>query len=136
MKLDTKVIIIVADDLAIWQRLNIVSFITSGIIAQNQNMIGEIYRDKSGHQYTPLSIQPAIILKAPRDKLKTILQRTQNRSVRAAIYIEDMFATGHDEANRATVQNYITEELPLVGIGFRAECKIADKITKGAKLHD
>lgn len=53
----------------------------------------------------------------------------------AAVYIEDMFQTGNDAANRATVKRYETAALPLVGLGFREERKLVDKITKGAKLH-
>ena len=52
-----------------------------------------------------------------------------------ALYIEDMFATGHDAANRETVKAYASEDLPVVGIGVRAERKIVDKILKGAKMH-
>lgn len=136
MKFSTKVVIIVAEELAIWQKLNVVSFLTSGIIAQNPNMIGEDYIDKSGCHYSPLSIQPAIVLKASRAKLKTILQRCQARAVRPAIYIEDMFLSGHDAANRETVAQFNSEDLPLVGIGLKAESKLVDKITKGAKLHE
>ena len=46
-----------------------------------------------------------------------------------------MFSTGHDEANRGTVKNYSSEDLPVVGLAIREEKKIVDKVTKGAKLH-
>ena len=46
-----------------------------------------------------------------------------------------MFATGNDEANRGTVKNYSSEDLPLVGLALRDGRKIVDKVTKGAKLH-
>jgi len=46
-----------------------------------------------------------------------------------------MFSTGHDEANRSTVKNYSSEDLPVVGLALREEKKIVDKVTKGAKLH-
>jgi len=51
------------------------------------------------------------------------------------LYIEDMFQTGHDDANRATVRNKKSEDLPIVGLGLREEKKIVDKIFKGAKMH-
>ena len=47
-----------------------------------------------------------------------------------------MFSTGHDVANRETVRAYTTENLPVVGIGLRADKKIVDKVIKGAKMHD
>ena len=40
-----------------------------------------------------------------------------------------------DRANRGTVKNYSSEDLPLVGLALRDERKIVDKVTKGAKLH-
>jgi hypothetical protein len=44
--------------------------------------------------------------------------------------------TGHDEANRDTVRQYKTDELPVVGIAICEDKKLVDKIFKGAKLHD
>ncbi len=52
-----------------------------------------------------------------------------------AIYIEDMFATGHDAANRAAVKKYQTDELSFVGLALRGDRKVVDQITKGAKMH-
>ncbi len=136
MEFTTKIAIVVADDLAGWQKMNIVAFLSTGIIAENDNLIGEPYEDRSGVTYNPLCIQPILILKAPRAKLNTFLGRAERRGVQAAIYIEDMFATGHDEANRETVKRYETADLPLVGLAVRADRKDVDKIIKGAKLHD
>ena len=136
MEFDTKVAIVVAEDLESWQKLNVVSFLSTGIAGQFPEIIGEVYVDKSEQEYWSLSIQPAMILKAPREKLQTILQRTKSRQIGAALYIEDMFETGHDAANRESVRNYETDNLPVVGIGIRADKKIVDKVLKGARLHE
>ena len=136
MEFSTKLAIVVADDLAVWQRLNVVAFLTSGIVGGSADLLGEAYEDASGRRYAPLCIQPAVILKSTRERLQTFLQRANGRGVPAAVYIEDMFATGHDAANRETVAKYETGSLPLVGIGSRAERKVVDKVFKGAKLHD
>ena len=136
MEFDTKIAIVVADDLAMWQKLNVVAFMTSGVIGATENIMGEPYEDASGQTYNALCIQPMVVLKAARAKLPTFLARAERRGVDAAIYIEDMFATGHDAANRKTVKGYVSAELPLVGIGVRAERKTVDKIFKGAKLHE
>ena len=71
-----------------------------------------------------------------RRQLQKIHRRGLDRGVEMAITIEDMFATGHDAANRETVIKYQAGDLPLVGLGIRADRKEADKIFKGAKLHD
>ncbi len=136
MEFTTKIAIVVAEDLAVWQQLNGVSFMTSGVIGEAQDIQGEPYVDGSGLPYSSLCIQPVVILKSTRERLKTFLERANRRGVKAAIYIDDMFATGHDAANRETVLAYPTAELPLVGLGIRADKKEVDKIFKGAKLHD
>lgn len=132
---DTKIAIIVRDDLESWQKLNVTAFLTSGIVGTNPDLIGASYEDASGQLYSPLMIQPMIILTTDAAGLSKMHQRALNRNVQMAIYIEDMFKTGHDAANRAMVQQYKTEDLNLVGIALREEKKIVDKITKGAKMH-
>ncbi len=115
MAFDTKIAIAVADDLPVWQKLNVVAFLTSGIIGGDEEILGEVYRDAAGQIYLPLCVQPVVVLKASREKLGTYLQRAHSRGVQAAITIEDMFATGHDAANRQTVLRYETGDLPLAG---------------------
>ena len=136
MNFDTKIVIIIAEDLAVWQKLNVTAFLTSGIIGATDGIIGQDYEDGSGATYLPLCIQPIMVMKTNREKLRTILNRANNRGLTASIYIEDMFSTGFDEANRETVLGYSTENLPLVGLAVRGERKVIDKVTKGAKLHD
>ena len=136
MEFDTKLAIVVAEDLPQWQKLNVVAFLTSGVLSQDGPSVGDDYRDASDTTYLPLCIQPIVILKATKEKLQTFLNRANSRGVRPAIYIQDMFATGHDAANRATVEKYASADLPLVGLGICAGKRDVDKIFKGAKLHD
>ena len=135
MKFDTKIVIILHDELEFWQKLNVTAFLTSGIIGKKPDLIGETYKDGSGVLYSSLNREPVIVLAANFALLKLIHKRAVNRSVEISIYIKDMFATGDDEANRETVASYETEALPLVGLALREKRKIVDKITKGTKLH-
>jgi hypothetical protein len=98
-------------------------------------LIGEPYEDAAGNIYSPLMIQPAIILSADRETLKAIYHRAMERRARLSLYIEDMFTTGHDAANRATVKQYAPEAMNVVGLALRDDKKIVDKITKGARMH-
>ena len=132
---DTKIAIIVRDNLLTWQKLNVTAFLTSGVLGANEDLLGERYLDASGKSYRPLVVQPMIVLTTDQVGLAKIHNRALARSVDCAIYIEDMFATGHDAANRAAVKQYATEELNLVGLALRDEKKVVDKITKGAKMH-
>jgi hypothetical protein len=150
---DTKISIVVREDLATWQKLNVVAFLMSGVVGANAGLIGEPYEDAAGNRYNPLMIQPAIVLSADRETLKTIYGRAMERRVRfsggkvrvlsipairdrvAQLYIEDMFATGHDAANRATVKQYAPDAMNVVGLALREDKKLVDKITKGARMH-
>ena len=132
---DTKIAIVLLNSLQIWQKLNVTSFLTSGIIGHNPSLIGKEYKDNSNYNYLPLNKQPVIILEADENNLKKIHSRIINKSLRCSIYINDMFLSGHDEANRKTVEKYKSDELPLVGLAIREKKNTVDKITKGSKLH-
>ena len=132
---DTKIAVVVREDLAVWQKLNVVAFLTSGVVGANPGLIGEPYEDAAGNTYNALMIQPTIVLSADRETLKAIYRRAMERRARMSLYIEDMFSTGHDAANRAAVKHYPPETLDVVGLALREEKKTVDKITKGARMH-
>lgn len=132
---DTKIAIVIRDDLATWQKLNVTAFLTSGIVAQSPAIIGEAYRDAAGHVYNPMSIQPVVVLVAEQETLRTIHRRSLERDVMTSAYIEEMFSTGHDAANREVFAQFSPDDAKLVGIALRADKKVVDKITKGAKMH-
>lgn len=132
---DTKIAIIIRDDLATWQKLNVTAFLTSGIIAQSPAIIGEAYRDAADNVYNPMSIQPIVVLTADQETLRTIHRRTLERNVTASAYIEEMFTTGHDEANREVFVRFTPDNAKLVGLALRSDKKIVDKICRGAKMH-
>lgn len=132
---DTKIAIILRNNLASWQKLNVTAFLVSGIVGQYPDMIGEPYRDRSGNLYNPLSVQPMIVLSADDVTIAAIHRRALERDVTSSLFIEDMFATGHDAANRDVFAQFSPQDARVVGIAFRAEKKIVDKITKGAVMH-
>ena len=132
---DTKIAIVVRDDLATWQKLNVTAFLTSGLIAQHPDLIGEPYVDAAGHVYNPLSIQPIVVLAADLDSMRVIHLRALERQVRISAYTDDMFSTGHDAANRAVFALSSPADARIAGLALRADRKLVDKIAKGAKMH-
>ena len=132
---DTKIVIILRDNLAPWQELNVTAFLISGIVAGNPELIGEPYRDRAGNRYYPMSIQPVVVLSGDKTALSNAQRRCLEQRVTASAYVEEMFSTGHDDANRAVFSEFAPEDAKLVGIAFRAPKKVADKISKGAKMH-
>ena len=132
---ETKIALVLRNDLAPWQALNVTAFLTSGLAAQCPDIIGEAYRDRAGNVYNPMSVQPIIVLAADGPTLSAIHRRALERNVRASAYVEEMFATGHDAANRAVFAEFGPDNAKLVGIAFRAERKLVDKLTKGTIMH-
>jgi hypothetical protein len=132
---DTKIAIVVREDLQVWQKLNVTAFMMSGIVGGTPGLIGEAYRDRPGNTYHALSIQPVIVLAADAEIMANIHRRALERGVRHALYIEEMFSTGHDAANRATVAECDPDTAKVVGVALRADKKMVDKITKGARMH-
>jgi hypothetical protein len=132
---DTKFAIVLRDDLAAWQELNVTAFLTSGIIAQFPAIIGDPYRDVAGNLYNPMSIQPVIVLSADGATMAKIHRRSLERGVTTSLYVEEMFSTGHDVANREVFGRFGPDDAKVVGIALRAEKKLVDKIVKGARMH-
>ncbi len=64
-----------------------------------------------------------------------MFERARTRELRFAVYTADLFATGHDEANRAAVRAVPSAELDLVGLALRAPHKAADGVLRGLKRH-
>ncbi|UPK32960.1 DUF2000 family protein [Bradyrhizobium sp. 186] len=135
MQFDTKITVVIRSDLQAWQKLNVASFLTSGIAGAFPDCIGEPYEDASGTKYHALIGQPILIYGADGPALSRALDRALSRNVTAAVYTEDMFKTTHDAANRVAVRAVARADLNLVGIAMRAERKVIDKIVDGLKFH-
>ncbi|CAL76674.1 conserved hypothetical protein [Bradyrhizobium sp. ORS 278] len=136
MQFDTKIALIIRNDLEAWQKLNVAAFLASGIAAACPECIGAPYEDGSATSYHALIGQPILIYGAPDNAaLARALDRALTRSVKPALYTEDMFKTTHDEANRAAVKAVARIDLNLVGLALRAERKVVDKIVDGLKFH-
>jgi hypothetical protein len=135
MQFDTKIAVVIRTDLEAWQKLNVASFLTSGVAAKFPECIGDAYEDGSGTKYLSLIGQPILIYGADRAALSRALDRALARGVMPAVYTEDMFKTTHDAANREAVRAVARPDLNLVGLAMRAERKVIDKIIDGLKFH-
>jgi hypothetical protein len=133
MRFDTKIAVVLRDDLAVWQKANVTAFLVSGIAATAPETVGERYSDASGNSYLPMFRQPVWVLVADAAGLRRAYDRAMQREVELAIYTHELFATGHDDANRAAVAAVPAEKLDLVGIAMRADRKLVDKVVD--KLH-
>lgn len=135
MKFDTKIAVVLREDLAVWQKLNITAFAISGIAATIPGIVGEPYEDASGNRYLPMLVQPVLVFEANGAELRAAYERAMQAGARPAIYTEDLFKTGFDSANRAAIRAVAAGDLKLAGMAFRDERKTTDKILKGLRLH-
>ncbi len=134
MEFDTKIKIVLRNDLEPWQELNITAFLMSGI-GGTQNIIGQPYEDADGVKYLPMSQQPIMIHSASGEELREILQKALTKDMAISIFTEELFNTFNDEDNRAMVAKFKTGELNLVGIGLRGKKNPVDRLLKGIPLH-
>ena len=135
MKFDTKIAIAIRDDLPVWQKLNMTAFMASAIATEEPGLVGEPYEDASGIRYLPMFRQPVLVFAGSGEALRAAYERAVGAGARVAIFTEELFATGHDEANRAAVKAVASAELKLAGLALRDERKRVDKIMKGLSLH-
>ncbi|SEQ86823.1 hypothetical protein SAMN05216548_108145 [Faunimonas pinastri] len=135
MVFDTKVAILVLEDLAMWQKLNVTAFLATGIAGSAPEAMGEPYRDAAGRRHAALLGQPMLIFAASSDVLQRAWRQSIERDLTRAVYVRAMFSTGHDAANREVFAAEPADAPDLVGLAIRGPRKDVDKATKGAVLH-
>ena len=134
MNFDTKIAVVVREDLEVWQKLNVTAFTISGI-AGTQEVMGKEYEDGSSRKYLPMIMQPILIFSAGRDESRMGYAKAVSRDVVMTIYTEELFSTPNDDANRTAVRAVGSDDLKLVGMALRGRKKPMDRILKGLPLH-
>jgi hypothetical protein len=134
MNFDTKIAVVVREDLEVWQKLNVTEFTISGI-AGTQEVMGKEYEDGSSRKYLPMIMQPILIFSAGRDEIRMVYAKAVSRDVVMTIYTEELFSTPNDDANRTAVRAVGSDDLKLVGMALRGRKKPMDRILKGLTLH-
>ena len=135
IRFDTKIAVLLRDDLAVWQRLNVTAFLVSGIAGTHAEVVGEPYGDADGTQYLPMFRQPVMVFEGSKEFMGTAHQRALARGIEYSVFTHDLFATGNDRDNRAAVKAVRTDELDLVGIAIYGPKNAVDKVLKGATKH-
>lgn len=135
MRFETKVAVVVRDDLETWQRLNVTAFLASAVTARWPQLVGEPYADADGTPYLPMLGQPVMVFEADAGALAAARERALRRDLDLAVFTADMFRTGHDEANREVVAAVAGDDLALVGLALHAPRNAVDKVVKGARMH-
>lgn len=132
---DTKIAIVVRDDLEVWQRLNVTAFLASGVAAEHPQLVGEPYADADGTTYLRLLGMPVLVFEGSKEGIGAARERAVRRELPTAVYTSDMFRTGHDAANREVVRAVPGADLDLVGLAVFGPKNAVDKTLKGCALH-
>ncbi|MBZ5737566.1 DUF2000 family protein [Nocardioides mangrovi] len=135
IRFDTKVAVLVRDDLATWQRLNVTAFLVSGVTHAWPQLVGEPYADADGTAYLAMLGQPVLVFEGDATTLTQAHERALRRDLTVGVFTADLFRTGNDDDNRAAVAAVRRDDLDLVGLAVHGPRNAVDKIVKGARLH-
>ncbi|MFE7213622.1 DUF2000 family protein [Streptomyces sp. NPDC001698] len=135
IRFDTKIAVLLREDLEPWQRLNVTAFLVSGLGTTVPEVIGEPYEDADEVPYLPMFRQPVLIFQGTKETLTAAHGRALSRSLPRAVFTSDLFTTGNDRDNRAAVRAVPTGELDLVGLAVHGPRNAVDKVLKGARMH-
>jgi hypothetical protein len=135
VRFDTKIAVLLRDDLLGWQRLNVTAFLVSGLAATVPELIGEPYEDADGTAYLPMFRQPVLVLEGAKEVLTAARTRGLDRQLPMSVFTADLFGTGFDAANRAAVRAVPGADLDLVGLAVHGPRNGVDKVLKGARMH-
>ena len=130
----TKTALILLDDLAAWQKVNVSAFLTGGLMHRFPEMAGEAYRDGDDCHYLAMVREPVFVYGADAQTMRRTFERARSRGVPFSIYTRPLFVTSNDADNRASVAATPTAELDLVGLGLHGDRKLIDKIVNGLKF--
>ncbi|WP_374557287.1 DUF2000 family protein [Micromonospora sp. RHAY321] len=135
IRFPTKIAVLLRNDQASWQRLNVTAFLVSGVANAEPELLGEEYRDADDTPYLPMFRQPVLVFAGDRAVLSAAHARALGRGLRVSIFTSELFATGNDRDNRAAVRAVGRDKLDLVGLALHAPRTVVDKVLKGATMH-
>ncbi|MFE2978754.1 DUF2000 family protein [Streptomyces sp. NPDC059258] len=135
VRFDTKIAVLLRDDLETWQRLNVTAFLVSGLGTVAPEVIGEPYEDAGATAYLPMLRQPVLVFEGAKETLTAAHAKALSRSLTVAVFTSDLFGTGNDRDNRAAVRAVGRDSLDLVGLAVHGPRNAVDKALKGARMH-
>ncbi|MGA5355115.1 DUF2000 family protein [Streptomyces sp. LPB2020-019-1HS] len=135
VRFDTKIAVLLREDLQTWQRLNVTAFLVSGLGTEIPEVVGAPYEDADAVPYLPMFRQPVLVFEGSKETLAHAHTKALARALPRAVFTSDLFTTGNDRDNRAAVRAVPTAELDLVGLAVHGPKNAVDKVLKGARTH-
>ena len=135
IRFDTKIGVLLRDDLTGWQLLNVTAFLSSAIAGSVDGVMGEPYIDRDDVAYLPMFRQPVLVFSGDKNAIASAHRRALGRGLPMSIFTADLFHTGNDRDNRAAVRAVRTADLDLVGLAVYGPRNAVDKVLAGSRMH-
>jgi hypothetical protein len=136
MTYDNKIAIVLRQDLASWQKLNVASFLASSVAIQFPETHGSAFINASQSTYLPFIKHPIIVLAAEtQDSLDRAFKRAKERELHIGIYTEPLFSTKNEAENHIEIAKCTDDNQILVGIIVYGDVKKVNKALDGLKFH-
>jgi hypothetical protein len=135
IRFDTKIAVLLRDDLLAWQSLNVSAFLVSGIAAALPDLVGEPYEDADGTSYLAMFRQPVLVFSGGKEVLAAAHSRAVARGLPMSVFTSDLFSTGNDRDNRSAVRAVRRDDLDLVGLAMHGPKNAVDKVLKGSRMY-
>ena len=132
---ETKIAVVLRDDLAVWQKLNVTAFLVSGFGSSWPELIGQPYEDGSGQRYQAMFGHPVLVFATDAAGIRRAFERARSRGLATSVYTDDLFGTSNDIDNRAKVTAVATDDLKLAGFAVFGQRRMVDKALDRVKLH-
>lgn len=135
MESSWKIAVAVRDDLAAWQKLNVVAFVSSGLSGAHPELLGQMYVDGSGRTYPSVLALPVRVFAGDREGVRRAFDRALERGVAVSLYTDELFTTMNDADNRAAVAAVATGKLLVAGFAVAGESRQVDKVFDKLRPH-
>ena len=133
---DTKIAIIIRQDLQTWQKLNVAAFLASSVAVQFPQTHGQAFVNASGSTYLPFMKHPILLYGADNEaQMKRAFGRAKDRELAIGIYTMPLFSTKNEEGNLLEIASYTDENQDLVGLIVYGENRKVDKTLSGLRFH-
>jgi hypothetical protein len=133
---ENKIAVVLSNDLAYWQKLNVTAFLASSVAIAFPETHGAPLVSASGTVYLPFLKHPVLIYAAETDEqIKRAFTRARERDLHIGVYTKGLFATKNEEGNLTEVARHTDDVLDLAGIIIYGENKKVDKAIDKLKFH-
>lgn len=135
MRHDTKIAIVVREDLATWQKLNVTACLAAALAAGHEGLVGQPYEDACGGRYLALLRMPALVFGATGEQLAAVRRRCAEGGLVPAIFTDELFSIHNEVDGRAAVRAVPPDKLSLAGLALHDRRTTVDRLIKGLRLH-